>query len=72
VQTFLSSYVLSANVEKLTVVGAFSHSGTGNELANTFTGSSASDTFTGAGGNDVFNYHGSGNGPRYHHRLQRR
>jgi serralysin len=56
VQTFLASYVLPANVENLTFVGAFSHNGTGNELANTFTGSSASDTFNGAGGNDVFNY----------------
>jgi serralysin len=62
VQTFLTSYTLSPNVEKLTFVGAFSHNGTGNELANTFTGSSASDTFTGAGGNDVFNYRSSGNG----------
>jgi hypothetical protein len=62
VQTFLAAYTLSANVEKLTFVGAFSHNGTGNELANTFTGSSASDTFTGAGGNDVFNYRVSGNG----------
>jgi Ca2+-binding RTX toxin-like protein len=62
VQTFLASYTLSPNVEKLTFVGAFSHSGTGNELANTLTGSSANDTFTGAGGNDVFNYRSSGNG----------
>jgi hypothetical protein len=62
VQTFLAAYTLSANVEKLTFVGAFSHNGTGNELANTFTGSSASDIFTGAGGNDVFNYRVSGNG----------
>jgi Ca2+-binding RTX toxin-like protein len=62
VQTFLAKYMLPANVEKLTFVGAFSHEGTGNELANTFTGSSANDTFTGSGGNDVFNYRVSGNG----------
>jgi serralysin len=62
VQTFLASYTLSPNIEKLTFVGAFSHDGTGNVLANTFTGSSATDTFTGAGGNDVFNYRSSGNG----------
>ncbi|VIO68212.1 Endo-1,3-1,4-beta-glycanase ExsH [Bradyrhizobium ivorense] len=62
VQTFLVSYTLPANVEKLTFVGNFSHQGTGNALANTFTGTAADDTFTGAGGNDVFNYRVSGNG----------
>jgi hypothetical protein len=62
VQTFLASYTLSPNVEKLTFIGAISHTGTGNNLANTFTGAAGDDTFTGAGGNDVYNYRTPGNG----------
>lgn len=54
VQTFLSSYTLSANVDNLVFVGAISHSGTGNSLSNRFTGGSANDIFTGAGGADTF------------------
>ncbi|VIO75412.1 Bifunctional hemolysin/adenylate cyclase [Bradyrhizobium ivorense] len=62
VQTFLASYTLSPNVEKLTFIGATSHTGTGNNLANTFTGGAGNDTFTGAGGNDIYNYRAAGNG----------
>jgi Ca2+-binding RTX toxin-like protein len=62
VQTFLASYTLPANVEKLTFVGGASHAGTGNTLNNIFTGSTGDDTFTGAGGNDVYNYRTPGNG----------
>jgi Ca2+-binding RTX toxin-like protein len=62
VQTFLASYTLSPNVDKLTFIGATSHTGTGNNIANTFTGAAGDDIFTGAGGNDVYNYRTSGNG----------
>ncbi|VIO75414.1 Endo-1,3-1,4-beta-glycanase ExsH [Bradyrhizobium ivorense] len=62
VQTFLTSYTLSPNVEKLTFIGSPSHTGTGNVLNNTFTGASGDDTFTGAGGNDTYNYRTAGNG----------
>jgi Ca2+-binding RTX toxin-like protein len=62
VQTFLPSYTLTANVEKLTFVGATSHTGTGNSLANTFTGASGNDVFTGAGGHDTFNFQSPVNG----------
>ncbi|VIO75411.1 Poly(beta-D-mannuronate) C5 epimerase 2 [Bradyrhizobium ivorense] len=62
VQTFLASYTLSPNVEKLTFLGATSHTGTGNNLANTLTGGAGNDTFTGAGGNDIYNYRAAGNG----------
>jgi hypothetical protein len=48
VQTFLASYALSSNVEKLTFIDATSHTGTGNNLANTFTGAAGDDIFTGA------------------------
>ncbi|MCC8936902.1 calcium-binding protein [Bradyrhizobium sp. Arg68] len=62
VQTFLASYTLPANVEKLTFVGGTSHEGTGNTLNNIFTGATGDDTFTGAGGNDTYNYRTAGNG----------
>ncbi|VIO73277.1 Bifunctional hemolysin/adenylate cyclase [Bradyrhizobium ivorense] len=62
VQTFLASYTLPANVEKLTFVGGTSHDGTGNTLNNIFTGAAGDDTFTGAGGNDTYNYRTAGNG----------
>ncbi|QOZ26153.1 calcium-binding protein [Bradyrhizobium sp. CCBAU 51753] len=62
VQTFLASYTLPANVEKLTFVGGTSHEGTGNTLNNIFTGATGDDTVTGAGGNDTYNYRTAGNG----------
>ncbi|VIO75410.1 Bifunctional hemolysin/adenylate cyclase [Bradyrhizobium ivorense] len=62
VQTFLASYTLSPDVEKLTFIGSSSHTGTGNLSNNTFTGKAGDDTFTGAGGIDTYNYRTAGNG----------
>jgi hypothetical protein len=56
VQTYLTSYTLSANVEELVFIGIWAHTGTGNRLSNDFTGGSGDDVFTGAGGNDFYDY----------------
>jgi Ca2+-binding RTX toxin-like protein len=53
VQTFLVSYTLSANVENLTLIGGFSHNGTGNELANVIIGNTGNDVLNGLAGNDT-------------------
>uniref|UniRef100_UPI003F1E4E95 M10 family metallopeptidase n=1 Tax=Rhizobium sp. F40D2 TaxID=3453141 RepID=UPI003F1E4E95 len=47
VQTALSSYTLSNNVEILTYTGSASFTGTGNALANTITGGVGNDTLDG-------------------------
>ncbi|WP_281422433.1 RTX toxin, partial [Rhizobium leguminosarum] len=53
VQTALSSYTLSNNVEILTYTGAASFTGTGNALANTITGGAGNDTLDGGAGADT-------------------
>jgi len=55
VQTDLSSYTLTANVETLTFIGAGGFTGTGNDLANTINGGFDSDTLLGGAGNDTLN-----------------
>jgi Ca2+-binding RTX toxin-like protein len=47
------SYVLGANVERLTLTGAAAISGTGNDLANIITGNTGSNALFGLGGNDT-------------------
>ncbi|HWT60855.1 MAG TPA: M10 family metallopeptidase, partial [Rhizobium sp.] len=53
VQTALSSYTLSNNVEILTYTGSASFTGTGNALANTITGGVGNDTLDGGAGADA-------------------
>ena len=50
-----ASYMLSANVERLTLIGAASIDGTGNELNNLLTGNAAANILTGGAGNDTLN-----------------
>ncbi|ANK84405.1 M10 family metallopeptidase [Rhizobium sp. N731] len=52
VQTAISSYALSDNVENLTYTGSASFSGTGNALANTITSGAGNDTLNGGAGAD--------------------
>jgi Ca2+-binding RTX toxin-like protein len=53
VQTFLSAYVLQANVENLTFIGSADHTGIGNELANVIVGNGGNDLINGMAGNDT-------------------
>lgn len=46
------SYTLAANIENMTLTGAGTISGTGNELNNVIEGNDAGNTLTGAGGDD--------------------
>lgn len=54
VQTTLSSYALSGNVEKLTFTGTGAFVGVGNELNNTITGGAGADSLRGGAGNDTY------------------
>ena len=54
------SYVLSSNVENLTLTGLGAINGTGNAAANTIVGNASSNVLSGAGGKDVLNG-GAGN-----------
>ena len=47
------SFVLSANVENLTLTGTSHLAGTGNDLANVITGNGAGDWLSGGAGNDT-------------------
>jgi Ca2+-binding RTX toxin-like protein len=47
------SYVLSSNVENLTLAGAGAIDGTGNTLANVLTGNAAANVLDGGSGNDT-------------------
>ncbi|WP_049973979.1 hypothetical protein, partial [Azospirillum sp. B4] len=55
VRSSVAGYVLSANIEKLTYVGADAFTGTGNDAANVLTGGASNDLLNGAGGNDTLN-----------------
>ena len=46
------TYVLSSNIENLTLTGSGAINGTGNELDNTITGNSGANILTGNAGND--------------------
>ncbi|WP_246622694.1 M10 family metallopeptidase, partial [Rhizobium laguerreae] len=55
VQTYLTGYTLSANIENLSYRGpwAFGFAGTGNNLDNVITGGGATDTLSGGAGDDT-------------------
>ncbi len=53
VETALSAYSLSLNVERLTYTGAGNFSGTGNAAANSITGGLGADTLAGMDGDDT-------------------
>lgn len=49
------SYILTANVENLTLLGSAAIYGTGNDLANIITGNGANNILSGGLGNDILN-----------------
>ncbi|KQP65232.1 hypothetical protein ASF41_21990 [Methylobacterium sp. Leaf111] len=53
VRTSLTSYVLTANVEKLAFTGTSAFTGTGNALANTIMGNAGADKLDGKAGADT-------------------
>ncbi|MBY5551549.1 RTX toxin, partial [Rhizobium leguminosarum] len=55
VETYLTGYTLSANIENLSYRGpwAFGFAGTGNNLDNVITGGGATDTLSGGAGDDT-------------------
>lgn len=53
VETALSAYSLSLNVERLTYTGTGTFSGTGNAAANSITGGTGADMLAGLDGNDT-------------------
>lgn len=53
VQTFLSVYTLSANVENLTFTGTVDHTGIGNASDNVMIGNTGNDFFNGLGGSNT-------------------
>ncbi len=55
VKSTATSYVLSAFVENLNLVGAFAQDGTGNAQANTINGNNFDNVLTGAAGADTLN-----------------
>jgi Ca2+-binding RTX toxin-like protein len=55
VDSWAGSYTLSIAVENLTLVGSYTQTGTGNELANRITGGSGANLLHGQGGDDVLN-----------------
>ncbi|MBL8497077.1 hypothetical protein ABF87_12880 [Nitrosomonas sp. JL21] len=50
-----ASYVLSDNVENITLIASSAINATGNGIANTIVGNSASNQLIGGGGNDILN-----------------
>ncbi len=48
------AYVLSSNIENLTLTGSTAINGTGNSLNNVLTGNSAVNALTGGGGDDTY------------------
>lgn len=48
-----ATFILNANVENLTLIGADAINGTGNTLDNTLTGGTGNNSLTGGGGNDT-------------------
>jgi Ca2+-binding RTX toxin-like protein len=53
VQTFLSTYLLPANVENLTFIGTNDHTGVGNAENNVMIGNGGNDFLNGLGGSDT-------------------
>jgi len=53
VQTLLTSYTLTANVENLSYTGTTAFTGTGNTLDNLIRGAIGNDTLSGSDGNDT-------------------
>jgi len=49
------TYILSSNVENLTLTGTLAINGTGNDLTNSITGNAANNILDGGAGNDTLN-----------------
>ena len=48
------SFILSSNLENLTLIGTAAVNGTGNDLDNVLTGNSGANVLTGGAGNDTY------------------